>query len=136
MNDRFEMRWWDTKEKRMIPWHIYERPGYCSSLNERDFLYSQRYINMQCTGLKDKNGKLLYEGDIILFNSTTVKKGKFAKKIIRRADYPMFNADNDPLIDISDQKAVEIIGNIYENPELLNHNDDKNCTCGLCLGGN
>lgn len=80
---------------------------------------------MQCTGLKDINGKFIYEGDIIkylyynperytkwivVFNPDTLEFGTRDYGYIgyqRLTSYSIFN------------NKVEVIGNIYENPELL-----------------
>ena len=82
------------------------------------------YKLMQYTGLKDKNGKEIYEGDIIStdldrpFNIVVFRNGAFMFQCHDNGkdyyDY-MFSADEE-----SDRwKYGEIIGNIYENPELL-----------------
>ena len=82
-------------------------------------------VLMQCTGLTDKNGKLIYEGDIIkylyynperytkwivVFNPDTLEFGTRGYGYIgyqRLTSYSIFN------------NKVEVIGNIYEKPELL-----------------
>lgn len=72
---------------------------------------------MQYTGLKDKNGKEIYEGDIV---QTHTKE--FAKVVFQNG---CFMWDNAPLCYDEEwefaktEKWAEIIGNIYENPELL-----------------
>lgn len=86
-------------------------------------------VLMQCTGLKDINGKLIYEGDIIkylyynperyskwivVFNPDTLEFGTRGYGYIgyqRLTSYSIFN------------NKVEVIGNIYENPELLKYGD-------------
>jgi uncharacterized phage protein (TIGR01671 family) len=66
---------------------------------------------MQYTGLEDKNGKEIYEGDI-LYIENEICEVKF--------NVPSFTAYNSQEHEWNIQYAgVEIIGNIYENPELL-----------------
>ena len=84
---------------------------------------------MQFTGLKDKNGKEIYEGDIVNFGQKR-KDGsmrnyevkwhldRFGMQNPRSSDYLWFdNYSKRPRND-----ELEVIGNIYENPELLNNN--------------
>lgn len=66
---------------------------------------------MQFTGLKDKNGKEIYEGDIVSFLGETWE-------VIYFETYAGFMLGNgNDLMNITTQE--ELIGNIYENPELL-----------------
>ena len=68
---------------------------------------------MQYTGLKDKNGKEIYEGDILEHYSGAVPKG--SNPIIRQAvKWKQYR-----YININNYSISKVIGNIYENPELL-----------------
>ena len=84
----------------------------------------ENVIIMQYTGLKDKNGKEIYEGDIV--------EGKWGDKIIGKVKYR--NSESAFCIYWNEKKEknewdawhylcevepTKIIGNIYENPELL-----------------
>lgn len=75
----------------------------------------------QYTGLKDVNGKEIYEGDIVLINKEKNIKG-IVKYSETYAEFVVVNTNNitdeyEPLADY--KKHLEILGNEYENPELL-----------------
>ena len=77
---------------------------------------------MQCTGLKDKNDKLIYEGDIVkIFHVSGTMQGKYFFDVVEWNDLRRrFDTKNYGIID--DDDVYEVIGNIYENPELLEVN--------------
>ncbi|MEZ7653071.1 YopX family protein [Streptococcus sp. 27098_8_103] len=76
---------------------------------------------MQSTGLVDKNGKEIFEGDILDYKGRKALvrwHGSYASFIYRFVDEPhKRNAEWKPLY-LAYMKC-EIIGNVYENPELL-----------------
>ena len=83
------------------------------------------YWLMQWTGLKDKNGVDVYEGDILLHDGGELPKEKWSRSVVIFDD-GAFLSQPDYAIKTKrtvywelDLYASEVIGNIYENPELL-----------------
>lgn len=73
------------------------------------------YILMQYTGLKDKNGKEIWEGDIVENNDYKWKIDFYDGSFVMR----QIGQETNKWLLMSENKHSEIIGNIYENPELL-----------------
>lgn len=74
----------------------------------------------QSTGLKDKNNKKIYEGDIIKYHETDFFDGSFVGRDFTEP-VTFENCQFFPLslINEEDMYSLEVIGNIFENPELL-----------------
>lgn len=79
---------------------------------------------MQYTGLKDKNGKEIYKGDILQFYNDVdyIIKPGYAKVVFKDGAFccKHFRYGTEYLanMDMSDMD-ITVVGNIYENPELL-----------------
>ena len=79
-------------------------------------LNSNEIVLLQYAGLKDNNGKKIYEGYIIKKSSGAIGEVVYLKAT---AGYKLYN--NGQVFDLfeADARYLEIIGNVYENPELL-----------------
>lgn len=128
MQDRFRFRvWWkpDYEEPKMLynAEQTYDflkgAPEIIPADSFGEVLEDKDFIVMQCTGLKDKNGKLIYEGDIVkIFHMSGTMQGRLFKDVVEWNDLRCrFDTENYGVFDEDD--VYEVIGNIYENPELL-----------------
>jgi len=90
---------------------------------------SDYFILMQYTGLKDKNGKEIYEGDIVSFEDAECDAEGYNDNVFLNRGvvsydevsmcYSFSNRQTVEMEDLYIPTDAEIIGNIYENPELL-----------------
>lgn len=114
--------WVDNK--RMVD---YER--IWNSYNVCDLFGSANAIPMQYTGLNDKNGREIYEGDMVRFveygNPLEVKFGEYepekpwTEQNEKLYGFYFESHKTEFVYSMKDCEQCVIIGNIYENPELL-----------------
>ena len=123
-----KFRAWDKTNKKWLLGYDYENlggfslTGECVILGEFASLFRPlSRLNeieiMQFTGLEDKNGKEIYEGDIVRNELFTEKQDDIIGEIKWVGCGFWFVDSNMNLFNIPSD--IEIIGNIYENPELL-----------------
>lgn len=134
MNERFKFRFWYKPKNRYINTEklvlndgTYTQVGtkqmnngtYCSYIvNEYN---SYDVIPEQCTGLKDKNGKLIYEGDVVEV-SEAYENGIYKIEFCQSdCEYNLYNTEGNFIYQLTKSMAryMEVIGNIHKNADLL-----------------
>lgn len=124
MTDRFKFRAWELPDNKldfMGNLH-YIKPYQNNSFFDYCIERPKEYILMQSTSLKDKNDKLIYEGDIVkdCEGIYEIRWGRFMtgfNAYYSEKGYTSIQVSSA----YSEEYKHEIIGNIYENPELLNN---------------
>lgn len=90
-----------------------------------ELYFDGKTILMQFTGLLDRNGKEIYEGDVVKYNNAAKGRSNWSKpvEIVWRQDRAKFdfhtNHEDGWSFGGLIYEEYEIIGNIYENSELL-----------------
>jgi uncharacterized phage protein (TIGR01671 family) len=118
-----KFRVWDAENKEMfypkkIEWN---NQGELRFFNKNN-MWNIDMVLMQFTGLKDKNGKDILEGDILI---TPIEPWESSPEIIKvywstgELAWFAISTESDDSLMAWDTNASEIIGNIYESPELL-----------------
>lgn len=142
MNDRFRFRAIDNRdwadEKGKIYYDVqdaYDYGGGEPEVPANSFgciVDGEGWIVEQCTGLKDKNGRLIYEGDILDFDLSIPKNGGHYRGIVywqnqnNLIGWMISSLKHTGSWDIRQiahpndwMTWAKVIGNIHENPELL-----------------
>nr|DAV27943.1 MAG TPA: YopX protein [Caudoviricetes sp.] len=119
-----KFRAWDRFKQRWSNYKINDDTVYFMDKNTGVWYgsYNKRYKDfnlMQYTGLKDMRGKEIYEGDVLFesfgerYYKVVFENGSFRAEF--EGDFEEYSFD---LIDVVAQ-GCEVVGNIYENPELI-----------------
>ena len=121
MTPRF--RAWNSETKEIEVFNTYEEISELfSALSADDGFYSI----MQSTGLFDKNGKEIFEGDILKNNkyitSVFYEKGAYCVKFRRTTNTTVIMN----VISFIEKYKTKVIGNIYENPEFVKDKEVDN----------
>ena len=120
--DKRTGKWMNVQEAIISNGEVYE--------TWRDFedglsLTEDDYVFVHSTGLKDKNGVEIFEGDIVKVTNHPFQKKEDSAGIEIDGDYLIGWSDHNltwlagDLLLYQLKPYIEVIGNIYENPELL-----------------
>lgn len=116
-----KFRAWDEKTRAFI-YRLGHWDDNINMLNLSEDLASvsgwPNLILMQYTGLKDKNGIEIFEGDILAVNNEPLYKVEWANHM---SMFDLVKLDGSGS-STDDMWLCEVIGNIYENPDLLETN--------------
>lgn len=134
VNSRYKFRAWDKQTKKMLKliMHVFIEDEWPEGEIESStvFEWPDVYHVMQYTGLRDKNGKEIFVGDILQRVDALNQRAEISiVKFISAGTVCVLNGKSEIISgfcclghgyhggEITSQ--IEIIGNVYENPELL-----------------
>ncbi|EOZ5958322.1 YopX family protein [Enterococcus faecalis] len=127
-----KFRAWDKRENTMRDVAVlhFTKGGKVNSIeywktpSELKSYHVRNLVLMQSTGLKDKNGVEIFEGDVLYYipfeshiNDSIVvfEKGSFCTKMLRNGKLTS--------VRFIDSEEYEVIGNVWDNPELLEESE-------------
>lgn len=106
MKREIKFRAWAVEEGRFVQDFILDRIGNYYQTDKSEFWgYEDSLVIQQFTGLKDKNGKEIYDGDIVILPNET--------------PWAVMWVQTGWNLNALYLNKFEIIGNIYESPEIL-----------------
>lgn len=117
-----KFRAWLTKERQWADsCEVYSDGSYSAELGIVSGYTDNEVAISQYTGLKDKNGKEIYEGDIVIkksFNKPTNDIMSDTKPKIVKWQWHTCGFNLRSPVNTGNKHSYEIIGNIYENPSF------------------
>jgi uncharacterized phage protein (TIGR01671 family) len=130
-----KFRAWDKKEKRMMrvakinfTWDGKFLEVHCidNDYKKEYWLPFPKIELMQFTGLKDKNGKEIFEGDILRYKPHKIISDETVIDVVEYDEFGFQPFLEEARVD-ADYTEIEIIGNIYENPtiKMIRTKDNK-----------
>lgn len=111
---------------KSVDWTIDDETGFIAPLvNLGGGMWGMidKYELMQSTGLKDKNGVEIFEGDVVITSKGAIGYVAYLQQeagfvvVLKKSDYRLGHRNTGESYDVA--TAHEVIGNIYENSELL-----------------
>lgn len=122
-------RAWDKRENTMRDVAVlhFTKGGKVNSIeywktpSELKSYHVRNLVLMQSTGMKDKNGVEIFEGDLVEHDDNLNGDWETfeACEVVYDKDYAQFCFKWDAGNFLTDYRNLNVIGNIYENPELL-----------------
>ena len=132
MNRPIKFRVWDVKNKKFLPESYFAILGngkliVTISGYYNDFTNTNQddYVVQQYTGLTDKNGNLIFDGDIVQYNQNSSYDNMdfIAKWSDDKLGFIFQSNSGEQLVNqtphLNRFKHLEVVGNIFENSELL-----------------